>query len=94
MFSAYAVRQAADDVQVRQPRAAPETEVNAPANHLQQHLGQVNPRQHRVDPLAQINQAPGLRDRLDPLDVQPPLGIHADRVVDRQLPCHCRFQLR
>ena len=72
----------------------PETEVNAPANarlpahHLQQHLGQVDPRQHRVDPPAQVDQAPGFRDRLDPLDVQPPVRIHADRVVDREPPGH------
>ena len=76
------------DVQVRQPGAAAGDggerpgESRLPAHHLQQHLGQVDPRQHRADPLAQVDQAPRFRDRLDPLDVQPPVRIHADRVVD------------
>jgi hypothetical protein len=78
------------DVQVRQPGAAAGDggerpgESWLPAHHLQQHLGQVDPRQHRADPLAQVDQAPWFRDRLDPLDVQPPVRIHADRVVDRE----------
>ncbi|MGW6501359.1 hypothetical protein [Nonomuraea angiospora] len=54
----------------------PATEVNA-AHHLQRQLGQVHPRQHREDPLAQVDQGRWLREGGQLGHVQPSLCIHA-----------------
>ena len=55
-------------------------ELRDPGHHLQDHLGQVDPGQHRGHPLAQVDERGRLGDGGQPGEVQPPLAV--DRGVD------------
>jgi len=61
-------------------------EFGRPGHDLEDHLGQVDAREHGRRPAAQVNERRGLLDGLDARQVDLPVGVDADLGVDGQPP--------